>query len=329
MVLLVLMMLISGNGNISEVIPVLGVFAFAGLKIFPAMQQTYQALTLMRTVHPMLQNLHRDIRATRQTQPTAAISSQLSTDARIRLPFSRSLRLKGICYAYPATDRPALCSFDAEIAARSTVGIVGGSGVGKTTAVDVILGLLEPQSGSILVDDVAVTPGNLRSWQNAIGYVPQSIYLIDGTVAENIALGLPSADIDMAAVERAASIARLHDFVISELPSGYATAVGERGIRLSGGQRQRIGIARALYHDPEVLILDEATSALDNLTERAFMEAVQSLGGKKTIIMIAHRLSTVRDCEQIVLMEQGRVLAIGTYDQLVAENETFRRMATA
>jgi len=325
MVLLILVMLVTGSGKLTEVIPVLGVFAFTGLKIFPALQQIYLALTYMRTVRPMLDNLHRDMHETLLGASVAPEGAQETASARLVL--ARSLQLAGVQYSYPQAERAALCGLDAEILARSTVGLVGGSGAGKTTTVDLILGLLEPQAGAIIVDGVPVTRHNLRHWQNAIGYVPQSIYLIDGTVAENIALGLPPATIDMAAVERAARTAKLHDFVVSELPAGYATPVGERGVRLSGGQRQRIGIARALYHDPEVLILDEATSALDNVTERALMEAVQSLGGQKTIIMIAHRLSTVRHCDQILLMEQGRIVAQGTYDALVAGNETFRQMA--
>ena len=172
-----------------------------------------------------------------------------------------------------------------------------------------------------------VAAANRRAWQRAIGYVPQAIFLTDESVASNIAFGLPPEAIDRAAVERAARIAELHDFVMAELPQGYDTPVGERGVRLSGGQRQRIGIARALYHDPDVLILDEATCALDNLTEKAVMDAVHNLGHAKTIVLIAHRLSTVRACDTIFMMEAGRVVAQGRYDELIAENQTFRAMA--
>ena len=204
------------------------------------------------------------------------------------------------------------------IPARTTVGLVGGTGAGKTTVVDLVLGLLEPTKGTIRVDGVPVTAANRRAWQRTIGYVPQAIFLTDESVAANIAFGLPPEAIDRAAVERAARIAELHDFVTAELPQGYDTPVGERGVRLSGGQRQRIGIARALYHDPDVLILDEATSALDNLTEKAVMDAVHNLGHAKTIVLIAHRLSTVRACDTIFMMEQGRVVAQGRYDELIA-----------
>jgi ABC-type multidrug transport system fused ATPase/permease subunit len=239
----------------------------------------------------------------------------------------RQLELVDVHYAYPKAARPALRGISLSIAANSTVGIVGGTGAGKTTAVDLILGLLRPDQGNILVDDEPITAENLRSWQDNLGYVPQQIFLIDDTVSANIAFGLLPGKRDPAAIERAARLAELHDFVCAELPQGYDTMVGERGVRLSGGQRQRIGIARALYHDPDVLILDEATSALDNLTERAVMQAVQNLGHKKTVIMIAHRLSTVRNCDIIFLLERGVVVAKGKYDELVAGNDVFRRMA--
>ena len=193
--------------------------------------------------------------------------------------------------------------------------------------VDVILGLLEPQEGKLSVDGQLITFANSRQWQRNVGYVPQYIYLVDDSVAANIAFGVNANDIDLQAVERAAKIAHLHEFVVNNLPQGYATTVGERGVRLSGGQRQRIGIARALYHSPQVLILDEATSALDNLTDRAVMEAVNNLGHDMTIILIAHRLSTVRQCDQIYLLEQGEVKASGTYQQLTDTNQQFGAMS--
>jgi ABC-type multidrug transport system fused ATPase/permease subunit len=190
-----------------------------------------------------------------------------------------------------------------------------------------MLGLLEAQEGSLKIDGQPISEHNKRAWQRAIGYVPQHIYLADDTVAANIAFGLEAKDIDQTAVERAAKIANLHEFVVNDLPQGYSTTVGERGVRLSGGQRQRIGIARGLYHNPQVLILDEATSALDNLTEHAVMEAVNNLGRDITIILIAHRLSTVRQCDQIYLLERGEVKASGTYEQLTASSEQFKAMA--
>lgn len=320
MVLLVLSLLMHGAGNLTSILPTLGVFAFAGLRMFPALQQVYSSLTKMRYVGPMLDNVHRDMVQTR-----IAPSTELAKRTPLRL--RERLDIVNVQYAYPMTDRRVLRGFDLQIAANTTVGIVGGSGAGKTTAVDIILGLLRPDKGELRVDGVPVTVHSLRGWQDTLGYVPQQIFLIDDTISANIAFGVPLEKRDQAAIERAARLAELHDFVTTELPAGYETTVGDRGIRLSGGQRQRIGIARALYHDPDVLILDEATSALDNLTERAVMDAVHNLSRKKTIIMIAHRLTTVRNCDRIVLMEKGRISAEGVYDDLLVSSESFRRMA--
>jgi ABC-type multidrug transport system ATPase subunit len=243
--------------------------------------------------------------ARRAQQPPAG-------DPAARLPLTRELVLEGVHFAYPAAARTALQDVSLTIPARATVGIVGGTGAGKTTLVDLILGLLTPDSGLLRVDGTVLGRDTLRPWQRTVGYVPQVIYLTDDTVAANIAFGVPPEQIDMEAVERAARIAALHDFVIEDLPQGYATRVGERGVRLSGGQRQRIGIARALYRDPTLLVMDEATSALDNLTERAVMEAVANMRGDRTIILIAHRLSTVRDCDTIFdlgMLRQQRAFA--------------------
>jgi len=322
-VLLVLVLLVEGGSTVNDVLPTLGIFAFAGLRIFPAVQLMYLSLTTLRTTTATLDAVHRDyMEVARQD---AAYSGPRPVTAPLRL--SDRLALDEVVYRYPSAERAALAGLSLEVRARTTVGIVGGTGAGKTTAVDVLLGLLQPQAGTLRVDGTAVTQANLRDWQGAVGYVPQQIFLIDDSVGANIAFGIRPEDRDQAAIEAAARVANLHDFVLSDLPEGYETHVGERGVRLSGGQRQRIGIARALYHDPEVLILDEATSALDNLTERAVMEAVHALGNQKTIIMIAHRLSTVRNCDRIFLLEQGRVSAAGTYNELVADSEIFRRMA--
>ncbi|MGB3147780.1 MAG: ABC transporter ATP-binding protein [Paracoccaceae bacterium] len=323
MIALILILLLTGSGKIGDILPTLGVFAFAGLRMFPAMQQIYHGLTQMRFVGPLLDNVHRDTVAT-------GAQKGLSSGPRQTKPMKlkQELVLRDLHYCYPTAETPALKGLSLTIKANTTVGIVGGSGAGKTTAVDVMLGLLMAQSGQMLVDGAPITDENLRSWQDSVGYVPQQIYLLDDTVAANIAFGIAPEDIDMAAVERAARIANLHEFVQEELSEGYQTTVGERGVRLSGGQRQRIGIARALYHDPDVLIFDEATSALDNLTERAVMSAVNNLGNTKTIIMIAHRLSTVRRCDVIFLLEDGVTSAQGTYDKLVATNSQFREMAT-
>jgi ABC-type multidrug transport system fused ATPase/permease subunit len=223
------------------------------------------------------------------------------------LPFREAIRFDDVTYQYPGATRPALRGADLAIPAGTAVGFIGATGAGKSTAVDLFLGLLVPTQGRILIDGVPLAADNRREWQANLGYVPQAIFLADATVAENIAFGVPAADIDRAAVERAARMANIHDFVVTALPNGYDTAVGERGIRLSGGQRQRIGIARALYRDPPVLVFDEATSALDSTTEAAVMEAVGALHGRKTMIIVAHRLSTTRGCDRIFTFVDGTV----------------------
>lgn len=321
-VLLILVLLVDGKDLVADVLPTLGIFAFAGLRIFPAVQLMYVSLTTLRTNTSTLESVHRDYMEVVDPDGPSLPKAQ-NTD---RLRLLDRLEMERIVYHYPKSERAALKGLSLEIKAKTTVGIVGGTGAGKTTTVDVLLGLLLPQSGALRVDGVAITPANLRNWQQTVGYVPQQIFLVDDSISANIAFGIKPEDRDQSAIEAAARVANLHDFVLSDLPEGYDTHVGERGVRLSGGQRQRIGIARALYHNPDVLILDEATSALDNLTERAVMDAVHALGHQKTIIMIAHRLSTVRNCDRIFLLEQGRVIGAGSYEELVAGNDTFRRM---
>jgi ABC-type multidrug transport system fused ATPase/permease subunit len=284
----------------------------------PALQQIYSAVSELRFVGPALDSLHFDL---------MSLKYQLPGPGQDSMALKEAITLNQIHYSYPSAPQPALKSISLTIPAKSTVGLVGTTGSGKTTTVDLILGLLDVQEGTLAVDGQVITEHNKRAWQRAIGYVPQQIYLADDTVAANIAFGIQAKDIDQAAVERAAKIANLHDFVVNELPQQYQTTVGERGVRLSGGQRQRIGIARALYHTPQVLILDEATSALDNLTEQAVMEAVHNIGHEITIILIAHRLSTVKACDTIFLLEKGLLKGQGTFEQLIRTNERFGELA--
>lgn len=319
MLALILLMLLKSGGNITEIVPTLGVIAFSTMRLLPSLQQIYHSLVSVRGATPILDAIVADFNAT-PAQPLA----DATRSEPLRL--ERELELARVSFAYAQADKPTLREVDLVIPARTTVGIVGGTGAGKTTLVDLILGLLRPDAGELRVDGVAITPENLRAWQGTLGYVPQSIFLTDETIASNIAFGVPKDRIDMAAVERAAKIAALHDFVMSDLPQGYDTFVGERGVRLSGGQRQRIGIARALYRDPTLLIMDEATSALDNITERVVMEAVNRIRADRTIILIAHRLTTVKTCDTIFLMDRGRLMAQGSYDELLQGNATFRRM---
>jgi len=320
MLLIVLVLLLRGQG-VQDIVPTLGVFAFATMRLLPALQSLFAALTALRFSTPSIDVLHRDLEALgRRPQPSRPAAP---------LPFRESIELRNVRFTYPGAPKPVLDGFDLRIEANTTVGLVGATGSGKTTTVDILLGLLEPEEGQLLVDGVPITEENRRAWQANLGYVPQQIYLADDTIAANIAFGVRPEEIDMAAVERAARLANVHDFIVSELPDGYETVVGERGVRLSGGQRQRLGIARALYHDPKVLVFDEATSALDNVTEESIFRAVSELGKSKTIVMIAHRMSTVRGCDVIYVLDRGAVQAQGTYDDLLATNPLFRAMVNA
>ena len=234
-----------------------------------------------------------------------------------KLTFNKSINLKNIQYDYPNSPSSALKDINLNIPFGSNIGLVGTTGSGKTTLVDIILGLLEPQKGTLEIDDKIISKENLRSWQRSIGYVPQHIYLADDTIAANIAFGVKVEDINQELIKKVSKIANLHEFVINELSRQYETTIGERGVRLSGGQRQRIGIARALYHNPKVLILDEATSALDNKTEHNVMEAINNLSKNITIILISHRLNTVKNCDVILKLEKGRLVDQVNFDELV------------
>ena len=240
----------------------------------------------------------------------------------------KNLSIDRICYKYPNSSLTALRDINLNINVNTTVGIVGATGSGKTTMVDILLGLLEAQEGSLKVDGKLINRHNLRSWQSSIGYVPQNTFLADDTISANIAFGVNLKDINQNDVEEAAKIANLHEFVSNELPLKYQTVVGERGVRLSGGQIQRIGISRALYKKPQLLILDEATSSLDNFTEKAVMDALANLHKKITIVKIAHRLSTIKECDEIFFLENGELKAKGTYQELVEKSDCFNRMAS-
>lgn len=325
-IIIVLLYFLSNRGGLQEALVVFSFYAFAGYRLMPALQAIYRSLSEIRFHAVVLDTLYQDLRL---TYLNSIIPASKDDPAKLEpLGLRETLQLTNVSYRYPSAQRQALTKVNLEIPAHTTVGLVGPTGSGKTTLVDVILCLLRPEEGELFVDGLPITLSLHRAWQRSIGYVPQHIYLSDDTVSGNIAFGVQPDQIDQEEVERAAKVANLHDFVVAELPDGYTTLVGERGVRLSGGQRQRIGIARALYRDPDLLILDEATSALDNLTEQAVMDAVHNLGNKKTIIIIAHRLSTVRECDRIFYLEHGQVIGAGTYDELLANSLKFRRLVT-
>lgn len=325
-ILLILLYFLMLKRDLGEVLPFLALYALAGYRIMPQMQGIFSSLTSVRFHLPALESLYSAQQETKiYFQPNHAILPLVSSALR----FSRKIEISKMSFSYPGSTEPVLSKFNLIIDKNSRVGFVGPSGSGKTTTVDIFLGLLAPQEGEILIDDVPVTLENMRGWQNNLGYVPQTIFLCDDTLANNIAFGVSPADVDMLSVERAAKLANLHDFVVNDLPQGYATVIGESGVRLSGGQRQRIGIARALYHDPEVLVMDEATSALDGITEEAVIQAIQGLAGKKTILTIAHRLTTLRGCDVIYVMDKGRIVEQGTYDELSKGSARFQAMGRA
>lgn len=320
MLLFVIWLLLAHDGRIEAALPTLGAFAFAGLRLFPAIRNVFVEGAKLRFNGPALDALAAEL----EVRPVLPLEGG---DAP-RIPLKRRLTLRHVGYRYPDAAATALRDVSLEIEARSTVGVVGATGAGKSTLIDVILGLLSPDEGEILADDTPITTANLRGWRKSIGYVPQTIFIADDTLAANIAFGQPPEAVDRAAVERAGRIAGLAE-VVAGLPEGWSTRIGENGARLSGGQRQRVGIARALYRDPEVLVFDEATSALDALTEKTVMEAVRALGGEKTVILVAHRLSTVRDCDRIFALAHGRLVAAGRYDEVVGRSEAFRAIHEA
>ena len=317
-VMLIILYLMIQTGTFTNVLPIVSLYVFAAYRLMPALQQIYSSLTQITFLGPSLDKVYEDIKNLKPFN---------LSQAHYILPFKNKITLKDINFNYPNVSRATLKNINLSISAKSTVGFVGSTGSGKTTIVDIILGLLEPLKGSLEIDGTVITKKNLRAWQSCVGYVPQDIYLADDTIASNIAFGVNCEDVNQQAVEKASKIANLHDFIIRELPHQYKTIVGERGIRLSGGQRQRIGIARALYHNPKVLILDEATSALDNQTEKAVMDAVSTLNKNITIIIIAHRLTTVKKCDIIFLLDNGEIKDKGTFEELMKVNDQFRKNA--
>ena len=306
-ILLIILYKMSQSGSFIDSLPIVSLYVFAGYRLMPAMQQIYVSFAKLSFVGPSLDKLYNDFKNLK--------SFDKNYDQNV-LSANKTIALKNIYYSYPNSSRTALKDININIPIKTTVGLVGATGSGKTTTVDIILGLLEVQKGSLEVDGKIITKQNLRSWQRSIGYVPQHIYLSDDSITANIAFGLEPKDINQVAVEKASKIANLHEFVINELPKQYQTIIGERGVRLSGGQRQRIGIARALYRNPQVLILDEATSALDNQTEKAVMDAVNNLSKDITIIIIAHRLNTVKDCDIIFKFDKGHIVDQGNFNEL-------------
>ena len=321
MIGLVLLLIKLHEGNLGVVLPILAIYALAAFKLLPALQQIYSSITQIKGSLAAFDAVKEDLERSFSNQKFV-IEEPVSTHIDLR----EKITLDNIEFKYPNKSTAAINGVTITIPVNSVIGLVGSSGSGKSTLIDLLLGLLTPESGHIYADDTCITPENKRAWQNTLGFVPQSIFLSEGSIAENIAFGLPSEEIDRIQVKKAIGLAHLTELV-AELPDGVNTKVGERGIQLSGGQRQRIGIARALYHEADILVFDEATSALDGITEKIIMDAIHEFSGKKTIIMIAHRLKTVQKCDIIYLMNQGKIVDSGTYNELVIKNPEFRKMA--
>ncbi len=302
----------TNHGNTQNLSAVLGIFALASIRLLPAASNLASAINGIRYTTYVLDKLYFDLK---ELEAAGTTPFQAGLPEAGRIAFHRSLALDSVSYSYPNTARSSLNQISITLKKGESIGLIGKSGAGKTTLVDVILGLLTPQSGDILVDGVSIY-GNLRSWQNMIGYVPQSIFLIDDTLERNIAFGVPDHLIDQSRLQKAIQASQLAELV-EQLPDRLDTMVGERGVMLSGGQRQRVGIARALYHEREILVFDEATAALDNETEQLVTESIKALTGIKTMIIIAHRLSTIEHCDQVYMLEGGRLAKSGKYDEVV------------
>lgn len=313
------------QSSYEELIPSLSVFAVASIRLIPTASQFLQAVSKIRTGSYALSMLYNDLKELEVYQSDlnhslgGTISSNLNSSARLtnqsRLTFKNQITLEGISYGYPQSDVLAVRNLSLSIEKGQSIAFIGKSGAGKTTLADIILGLLKPVEGDIKVDGTSIY-GDIRLWQNLIGYIPQSIFLLDDTVERNVAFGVPAHLIDHNRLMSAIELAQLNE-LITQLPLGIQTSVGERGVRLSGGQRQRIGIARALYHEREILVLDEATSALDNETEQLISKAIDSLTGNKTLIVIAHRLSTIKNCNKVFLLNKGEIEISGTYEKVI------------
>ena len=306
------------GGDALDALPLVGVFAFSGYRLMPALQQVYASMTQVKFSKAALEDLVNEV----QSFDIGA----MSVDTTTQIGLKNNLTLKNICFTYPGSNTPSLDGLNLKIESGQRVGVVGRTGSGKSTLLDLILGLLEPTSGEMFVDGKNFKDIDRRHWQNSIGYVAQHVYVSDNNLSQNIALGVEPSAIDQQRVISSAKDAQLTD-VLSKLPEGYDTKLGDSGQRFSGGQKQRLAIARALYRKPSILILDEATSALDNHTERLVVQSLRRLGDNITSIMIAHRLNTIRDCDQILVMEAGRIVDAGTYEYLLKNCEEFRQIA--
>jgi ATP-binding cassette subfamily C protein len=319
-VLLVVGFMLLLKQDMQTLIPTLGLFAMAAVRLMPSMNRILSGLTSARYYSASVNNIYHDLKELENvpSSPNERVVSE-------SFSFNQSIKLENISFRYHGAEKDSLKDVSLTILKGQSIAFVGPSGAGKTTIVDALLGLLEPGSGRVLVDGVNINT-NLAGWQQKIGYIPQPIYLSDDTIKRNVAFGVEDDKIDDEQVWTALRAAQLEDFIVS-LPDKLDTLVGEHGVRISGGQRQRIGIARALYHNPEILVLDEATAALDNETESEVTKAIEALSGTKTIIAIAHRLTTVRNFDCLFFMKDGKIVDAANFENLLQNNIDFQKMA--
>ena len=320
MIALVLYLIKNSQGNLGLILPIISVYALAGMKLLPAILLIYSSAATVKGNLAAYESIREDLENANADNAPEFKNSHHAWSKH------NEISLKEVTFTYPGKENPALENVSLKIKPNTIVGFVGTSGAGKSTLIDVIIGLIKPQQGEVLIDGTPLIKQNLREWQNKIGFVPQTIFLTQGTIAENVAFGIPQDLINYRQVEKALKLAHLEELV-SKLENGVHSKVGERGVQLSGGQRQRVGIARTLYYEAEVLVFDEATSALDGITEKTIMNAIHDFTGQKTLIIIAHRLKTVQKCDEIFMMEKARVVDRGTYQYLLENNEQFKKMS--
>jgi len=310
-------------GDIQSALPRLSLYAVAGYRLLPALQKIFAALAKLRHNLPIVDKVYKDLALNHQQAQIDPIASDFEMPA---VPFKNKIELDFLQFRYEAEQEPIIDNLDITIKKGQTIAFIGSTGSGKTTLIDLVVGLLHPTSGGIKIDGLQLNPDNVKAWQQQIAYVPQEVFLFDNTISRNITLGIDEKDIDIKQLERATQLADIYQFISETLPDGFETNIGDRGVRISGGQRQRLGLARALYTLPSVLVLDEATSALDSITEKSVIESLKTLPQDITTIIIAHRLSTVKHADCIYILDKGKVAAKGSYEMLVESSDTFKTM---
>jgi HlyD family secretion protein len=321
MIFLILYLIAVNDENLVTILPILSVYALVAIKLLPALQQIYFSIAVIKGNLSAYESIQDDLNKANLRASQDTLSHSDSDWSK-----SNKIDLKNITFTYPGNAIPSINNISLTIKPNTLIGFVGTSGSGKSTLIDIIIGLINPQKGQIKIDETILNNQNIRTWQNKIGFVPQEIFLTEGSIAENITFGINRDLIDYNQVNKAIKLAHLDEWV-SELDHGINTKIGERGVKISGGQKQRLGIARALYYDADLIVFDEGTSSLDGISEKKIMNAVHDLASQKTLIMIAHKLQTVKKCDQIYMMEKGQIVDNGTYQQLIEGNKKFKEMS--